>query len=282
MGLGIRLRKAVLEGGWYPRDLDELSRLLADWLPDRVEGRAFAALAPHAGWIYSGRLSALAVSSLRLSDTIAVIGGHLGAQDPMLCGYEDAFETTGGVIEADSELRAALLVELRDSGLPAPLGDEDADNSVEVILPLVKALQPHARILWLRCPPRLDSKELGAALGRAAAILGRKVTCIGSTDLTHYGPAYGFVPAGRGEDAETWVRKVNDRGFVDTLLDMNCEAALLVARKRASACSAGAAAAALAFALEAGSTEARLLGYSTSLDVRKAESFVGYAALSFS
>ena len=282
MGLGVTLRKAALEGGWYPRDGGELLRLLARWLPERVEGKAFAALAPHAGWIYSGKLSALAVASLRPSETIAVVGGHLGFRDPMLCAYEENFETTGGILETDSELRAALIVELRDSGLSAPLEDEEADNSVEVILPLVKALQPQARILWLRCPPRSDSKELGAALGRAAAFLGRKVSCIGSTDLTHYGPAYGFTPAGKGAEAEAWVRRVNDKAFVDALLDMNCESALLVARKHGSACSAGAAAAALGFALEAGATEASLLGYSTSLDVRRAESFVGYAALAFS
>jgi AmmeMemoRadiSam system protein B len=281
MKLGVTLRKAALGGGWYPRDEGELVRLLSGWLPDRTEGKAFAALAPHAGWVYSGRLSALAVASLQPSETVVVIGGHLGAQDPMLCAYEESFETTGGVLEADTELRGAFLVELRDSGLAAPLEDEDADNSVEVLLPLIKALQPQAKILWMRAPPRLDSKELGAALGRAAAFLGRKVACIGSTDLTHYGPAYGFAPAGKGPEAAAWVSKVNDKAFVDALLDMNCETALSIARKKGAACSAGAAIAAMGFALEAGATEAKLLGYSTSLEVRTADSFVGYAALAF-
>ncbi|MCX7026235.1 MAG: AmmeMemoRadiSam system protein B [Spirochaetes bacterium] len=281
MGLGAKLRKAALRGGWYPEGEGELDRLIGGWLPDRVTGKAFAALAPHAGWIFSGRLSALAVASLLPSETIVVIGGHLGSQDPMLCAYEESFETTGGLLAADAELRGALLVELRDSGLPAPLPDVEDDNSVEVLLPLIKALQPEAKVLWLRSPPRLDSKELGAALGRAAAFLGRKVSCIGSSDLTHYGPAYGFTPAGRGMDAEKWVSKTNDKAFVDALLDMNCESALLIARRTGSACSAGAAIAALGFALEAGATEAKLLGYSTSLEVRKAESFVGYAALAF-
>jgi len=281
------MRKAVLEGNWYPRDEGELKRLLFSWLSSQAvdgtpgAGKACAALAPHAGWVFSGRLSALAIASLRPSETIVVVGGHLSAQNPILCAYEENFETTGGVLKADSELRDALLVELRDSGMPAPLQDVETDNSVEVLLPLVRALHPGARILWLRCPPRLDSKELGAALGRASAFLGRKVACVGSTDLTHYGPAYGFMPAGKGAAAEAWVSKTNDKAFIDVLLEMNCEAALLVAHRKGSACSAGAAAAALGFALEAGATEAFLLGYSTSLEVRKAESFVGYAALAF-
>ena len=62
---------------------------------------------------------------------------------------------------------------------------------------------------------------------------------------------------------------------------MNGDAALSLAAKRGSACSAGAAAAAIGFALETGATEARLLAYSTSLEVRRDDSFVGYAAVAF-
>ena len=107
------------------------------------------------------------------------------------------------------------------------------------------------------------------------------MACVGSTDLTHYGPAYGFTPAGLGEKAEKWVKGTNDKAFIDALLDMNGDAVLALAAKKGSACSAGAAAAAIGFALETGSTEARLLAYSTSLEVRRDDSFVGYAAVAF-
>lgn len=281
MEAGTRLRRAELRGSWYPAAQTELERLLSEWISESSEGKALAAVAPHAGWIYSGKLAAAAVAALRPAETVAIFGGHLGGQDPVLMAFEDGFQTTGGSLEADVELREALVSELKDAGLPAPFEDAGVDNSVEVLLPLVKALQPKAKVLWLRCPPRLDSKEVGAALGRASAFLGRRVACVGSTDLTHYGPAYGFSPAGRGDGARDWVTKVNDKSFIDALLDMNCEAALLAARRKGAACSSGAAVAALGFALESGATEAHLLRYSTSLEVRQAESFVGYAALAF-
>ncbi len=281
METGEEKRKSALPYGWYPRDRADIARLLAEWKESLDIHEAKAAVSPHAGWSFSGRISALAIGSLEEAETVVVIGGHLSQASPILYAREAVFETVAGDLFADGDLLKALGEELRDSGIPAPFPDDEVDNSVEVLLPMIAQLQPKARLLWLRCPPHYGSKELGAAIGRASAMLGKKVTCVGSTDLTHYGPAYGFMPAGRGEKAEKWVKGTNDKAFIDALLDMNCEAALSHAVKKGSACSAGAAVAALSFALESGATEARLLSYATSLEIRQDDSFVGYAAIAF-
>lgn len=281
MRTGDAKRKPALPRGWYPRDKEAIARSLDEWREGLKPRAAIAAISPHAGWSFSGRISAMAVAALAEAETIVVVGGHLSQNSPILYASETSFETVMGDREADTELLKALGDELRDSGIPSPLPDTNIDNSVEVLLPMVAYIQPKAKILWLRSPPHYGAKELGTALGRASATLGKKVGCVGSTDLTHYGPAYGFMPAGRGEKAEKWVRGVNDKAFIDALLDMNCEAALAHAVKKGSACSAGAAVTALGFALEAGATEALLLEYATSLEVRPDDSFVGYAALAF-
>lgn len=282
MGEGVPKRKALLPGGWYPSDRAVVERLYAEWTEGFESRDSISSIAPHAGWTFSGFLAARAVAALAEADTIAIVGGHLSQGSPILYGIEPKFETAAGDLDADGELLGALFSELRDSGVPSPVPDEYVDNSVEVLLPLIKTGRKGARILWLRSPPNYSAKELGAALGRASNTLGKRVACVGSTDLTHYGPAYGFMPAGRGAEAEKWVRAVNDKAFIDALLDMNCETALARAVKKGSACSAGAAVTSLAFGIERGATTARLLGYSTSLDVSRAESFVGYAALAFS
>lgn len=274
-------RKEALPYGWYPRNRAAIAQALAEWTEGLETRGAAAVVSPHAGWSFSGRLSALAIAALAESETVVVVGGHLPQGSPILYARESVFETAAGDLAADAELLKALGGELRDSGIPSPVTDGYVDNSVEVLLPMVAFLQPAAKILWLRSPPHYEAKELGAALGRAASALGKKVTCVGSTDLTHYGPAYGFTPAGLGEKAERWVKGVNDKAFIDALLDMNCETALARAVKKGSACSAGAAVTALGFAIESGATEARLLGYATSLEIRRDDSFVGYAAVAF-
>ena len=125
------------------------------------------------------------------------------------------------------------------------------------------------------------SLALGEALAVASKSLGRRVACLGSSDLTHYGSDYGFSPKGRGTSAEAWVRGSNDKRFIDAILALDGKEALSRAEAERSACSPGAAAAALAFALAAGASSATLLAYATSLDVRQDDSFVGYAAIAF-
>jgi hypothetical protein len=275
-------RRLALPHGWYPRNSAEIDSLLADWTKNIETREAKAVVCPHAGWFFSGRLAALAIASLEDSETIAIIGGHLSPGSSILYAPEASFEVPGGKIEADQELLTALKAQLRDSEIEAPEPDRFADNCVEVLLPMVASLHCKARILWLRAPPRHESKELGSCLARAAQDLGRKVACVGSTDLTHYGPAYGFTPMGVGKKAERWVTGTNDKAFIEALLAMNCELALTRAVKKDAACSPGAAIAALGFALESGASSAKLLGYSTSLELRPDDSFVGYAAIAFS
>ncbi len=275
-------RSMRLPAGWYPRDAGEVARLVGAWLGDVTpEGASFASVSPHAGWAFSGDLAARSVAALRPSDTVVIVAGHLGCADPLLAAYEQSYETVQGLVDADAILFEALISELREDGIPAPERDRYADNGVETLLPLVAALQPGARALWLRCPPNFIARQLGAALMRAAAATGKTVSVVGSTDLTHYGPAYGFSPMGSGEKARAWVRNVNDRAFVAALESMNPTALLEAAVSRGAACSGGAAAAALCFALESGATEARILGRSLSCDVRPDDSFVGYCAAAF-
>jgi hypothetical protein len=105
---------------------------------------------------------------------------------------------------------------------------------------------------------------------------------IGSTDLTHYGPNYGFSPKGQGEAAERWVRDENDKPLIDQLLALDAATAVEHARANRSACCVGAAAAATAASKALGATRGELLSYATSNDVRPGgSSFVGYAGIVF-
>jgi len=220
-------------------------------------------------------LAAKTAASLSAAPTDAVIGGHLPLGARPLAARETSYETPFGPLEADLELLAAL------EGTMVLWSDEESDDSVEVLLPIISLLFPGSRALWLRAPNDAGSLELGAALFDAAVSVGRRVACLGSTDLTHYGPNYGFSPKGRGGQAEAWVRGTNDRRFVDALLALDGPEALALAEAERSACSPGAAAAALAYARAAGASRAMLLDYATSLDARRDDSFVGYAAIAF-
>lgn len=274
----MNVREPCLPLGWYPHDAGEIGRFLSEFSDPGTAKPAAAAIAPHAGWFYSGRIAAAAVSSLdRRTETVVVLGGHLSGGRPPLFAEEDAVRTPLGLLPIDDELRRVLRQDLE--------GREDRyqDNTVEVLLPMVHFFLPQAKLLWLRLPADLSAFEAGALIARTGKALGRKLAVLGSTDLTHYGENYGFSPQGRGVKALRWVEEQNDRAFIEAVEAGNPENVLERAEYDRSSCSAGAVLGALAYARTINCGPARLLAYGTSA-AAAAEvpgSFVGYAALGF-
>jgi AmmeMemoRadiSam system protein B len=270
--IGMNLRESSLPAGWYPRDPDEISRFLSGM--DR--GSAIAAIAPHAGWRFSGKIAANAASSLDANiETLVIIGGHLPAGYPVLFAMEDAVSTPLGPMPINAALRDTLIKELD--------GHEDNfhDNTVEVLLPMARYFFPSASLLWLRLPAEKSSFDAGKTIASAAGKLGCKLAVLGSTDLTHYGPNYGYTPQGTGSVALKWMKDTNDRRFIDAVLCGDTSAVLEKAEKERSSCSAGAVLGTMGFASARDAGSARLIVYGTSADAMKADSFVGYAAIAF-
>jgi len=270
------IRRRSLPPGWYPggradtlREIEAFQRRLAD-----PEATACAGVAPHAGWAFSGQIAFEVLRCFpRAAESIVVVGGHMHPGSGVVAAFEAGYETPLGIIEADLELLDALRgsVEIRE--------DPQADNTVEIQLPLVRYLFPKARCLALRAAPSPEALALGEALSAAQREAGAALAVLGSTDLTHYGRNYGFTPRGSGPQALSWVREVNDHRFIEAMVAMDLERALTTAVRERSACSAGGAAAAASFAAAQGCRQGRLLNYRTSHDVYPGESFVGYAGI---
>jgi len=272
----MRIRRRLLPSGWYPETregtLEEIESLKADLKVEPVE--VWAGLVPHAGWAYSGKAALQVFLAIKnVPETLVVVGGHLHPGAGIWAAREEGYQTPLGPIEADLKLLSFLeeRLEIKE--------DNEADNTVEIQLPFIAALFSRVRVLWLRAAPSEEAIVLGEVLAEAASHLGKKVIVIGSTDLTHYGPNYGFYPKGTGKEAVNWVKQVNDRRFLELLLKQDLKGALDDASRHYSACSAGGAVAAASFAKQLGATCAQLLCYYTSYDVMPHSSFVGYAGL---
>ena len=279
----MNFRESCLPPGWYPRNPDEISRFLSGFVSagnaNDVGAPARAAIAPHAGWFYSGKTAARAASSLdRKADTMVVLGGHLPEGYPPLFAMEDAVNTPFGGMRIDAELRETLYKKIK--GRP----DQYPDNTVEVLLPMVRFFMPNAQFLWLRLPADMASFDSGKTLAQAAKDLGRNIVVLGSTDLTHYGPNYGYTPKGIGPQALQWVKEVNDRKFIEAVESGDPAVVLERAESDLSSCSAGAVLGAMGYASAINLSPPRLLEYSTSADAvaEIPDSFVGYAAFSMS
>ncbi len=276
------LRKRSLPRGWYPADKKECQReiesFLEGWSPSLSLKTVRGGIVPHAGWYFSGRLAARVFHFLKAkgkADLIVLYGGHLGPNDLPRIVMESAWETPFGEIEIDRDFSAHLekRVNLK------PESPTSGDNTIEIQLPIVKYFFPGTKLLAIRSPSSLTAERLGEEVARLASEMGLAILSIGSTDLTHYGPNYGFVSKGIGSSALKWVRDENDRGFIDCALKMDAKGLVRHANEHESACSGGAAASAIATCKALGSEKGHLIDYYTSYDIMPDDSFVGYAGI---
>jgi AmmeMemoRadiSam system protein B len=276
-------RKRALPRGWYPADKKECQReiesYLEGWSPSPLQlSQGLGGIIPHAGWYFSGKLAARVFHTLKLKSKVELVvlyGGHLSPEDFPRAVMEEACETPLGDIEIHTDFVKSLMKRI-DVKKESPTS---GDNTIEIQLAMVKYFFPEAKLVAIRSPLSLKADVLGKEVAGVAKEVGLPILAIGSTDLTHYGPNYGFLSKGIGPASVEWVKKENDKGFIDRALKMDAEGLLKHALENDSACSAGAAISAMATSKAMGAEKGILLDYYTSYDIMPDDSFVGYAGI---
>ena len=266
----------------------QVADFLEGFTPPPLPSPVRAAVVPHAGWFFSGRVAARVFETIRQANPALEVLVLLGAVhrwrvrgasvDP-----SGAWQTPLGDLPVDASLAARLLSALPDL-LRADPAAHDVEHAIEVQCPLIRALFPDARVVPVAVPPAESAATLGEQLGALLADepAGR-VAVVASTDLTHYGERYGFSPAGAGPEARAWMRE-NDQRLIDMAAALRADTIVDETRARSNACGAGALAAAVAAARAQGVTAGRVIEYTTSYDVLPEPVFrmaVGYVGMVF-
>jgi AmmeMemoRadiSam system protein B len=293
--LKMQTRKPIVAGQFYPGQhyscVDDINECLdAGTLGESLPETIVAGIVPHAGWTFSGSLAALVFAAIKQQHekvhTFIIFGAahsYFGASPAVYGG--GIWETPLGEVAIDEELADAVLS-------VGPAGSDPnahlSEHSIEVQVPFIQYLFAGAKILPILVPPTEQAVALGTGVGEIVSRNEqKKIVCIGSTDLTHYGPRYGFVPMGTGKKALQWAQDVNDRKFIDLALKLKPEDLLTNAAKNCNACGPGAAAATVAAAKKLGSARGLLLAQTSSNEImlRKmgttSTDAVGYAAIVF-
>jgi predicted class III extradiol MEMO1 family dioxygenase len=280
----------------------------------RVAGGAgsgsLGAIVPHAGWIASGAIAGeslreLAAKMPRPPGLVVVFGAvHTPIELPLaaLDSY-DRWALPGGEARVARELGRRLV-----GGSELFAVDDRLhvrEHAVEVELPLVRAVWPDAEVLPVEVPLIDDAAEIGRHTARqveiardageisrsgggagagAGASAAPGVVFLASSDLTHYGPAYRFAPAGVGPQGLAWA-KDNDRRLLDLVTALAIDRIVPEVRQRANACGGGAIVAMLAACREFGASRAAVLRHASSFETladvhpQPPVDAVGYAAV---
>jgi AmmeMemoRadiSam system protein B len=289
----VTLREPVMADRFYPgspeacqADVELYCRLEPGDL-ESVHAPARGGIVPHAGWMCSGRVAGRVFAVLQRAaspNTIVFFGTMHRVRGRMArVQAEGQWATPLGPLDIDEGL-AREVVACSDLVTDDPEAHLD-EHSLEVQTPFIKHLFPDVRILPILMPPVPEALAIGRSIGAVLASVGYETVAIGSTDLTHYGPAYGFVPQGGGDEGFDWARDVNDRRLLDRMLGFKAEEVVPEVVRHHNACGPGAIAATMAAVERLGASRAALLVHTTSREVLQDRSFggaVGYAGVVYS
>lgn len=287
-------RKPIVASQFYPDGRDGCVTGVTECLAEapkigKLPETIVAGIVPHAGWMFSGHLAGLVFSAVKqvheMVETFVIFGAIHSYSGSSAAVYDKGgWATPLGKVAIDEQLAAEII-----KAGPAAKADCNAhssEHSIEVQLPFIQHLFAGAKILPIMVPPAGFAAQFGSDVADVIRQAGpKKIICIGSTDLTHYGPRYGFCPAGVGAEGIKWAKEVNDRDFINLALAMQADKIVENAMEKTNACGAGAAAATVAAAKQLGKTKGLLLAHTHSNEVMQhrfgqtsAES-VGYAAI---
>ena len=270
------IRERVLPSSWYPNNSPAIKVYLNEWGVGKIrDKKGVAGIVPHAGWYYSGRLAAQVIFRMSTDiDTLIIAGGHLSPRSRIHLALEEGFNVPGGIIEADTACVEFIRSQYETTD------DLYPDNTVEVQLPLVfEHWGSDIKIVWMRVPPADSVFQIASSIYDWGRKNDKKIGILGSTDLTHYGPSYGFIPAGLGPESVWWVKEENDFHIIKAMEEIELRKIIHLGVEKKAACSAGAAGLAAAWAECNGIENGLRLDYYTSYDVAPAKSFVGYCGI---
>ncbi|MFX1251242.1 MAG: AmmeMemoRadiSam system protein B [Promethearchaeota archaeon] len=253
-------------------------------LPRDIEAskeEALGVVSPHAGYVYSGMAQSHSYAALAATKTSYRSFLILGLSHR---GYFSALSLTDwktplGVLKNDQELGKALA----QTGIPIDERVHKQEHSLEVQIPFLQFIfGDSAKIVPLIVS---DDMTLFEITEKIVSVLkdfkGEKIGLIASSDFTHYGLNFGFLPF-KTREAATKMKEL-DGGAIDYLLKLDSEGFLeYIERTGATICGRKPIACLTEVCRQLGATKAELNCYYTSGDIiHDYSSAVGYASISY-
>jgi AmmeMemoRadiSam system protein B len=188
-------------------------------------------IGPHDDYVYAARVDRQ-IYPLVTAKTVVIVGvfhryRRFGAHDQMIFDSYRAWRSPDGDITV-SPLRDALVAALpKDEAVKDGVA-HDAEHSVEAIAYFLKHARPDVEIVPVLIPAasfaRLSTMAthlggaLAAAMKRQKLALGRDVAIVISTDGTHYGADFQYVPFGAGGVDALGKAMAQDRQLIESAL----------------------------------------------------------------
>ncbi|MFK7821890.1 MAG: AmmeMemoRadiSam system protein B [Planctomycetaceae bacterium] len=271
---GTKFRPPAVAGRFYPGNPAEINQQLDELFGgDQVPKSTYAAaMVPHAGWQFSGRIAADVFNRIELPKTIIVLGPkHTNAGMEWSVAPHEIWSLPSGDVASDPQLAQQLADAIPDLRLDAAA--HQAEHGCEVELPLIYRLSPRTKVVGITIgggnPERGD--QFAEGLAHVIRDMPEPPLLLISSDMNHY-----------ANDAET--RQLDELALrqIDAL---DADGLLYACRdNQISMCGVLAAAIVMKTLQRLGRlNKSERVAYATSCDVNgDATRTVGYAGILFS
>lgn len=188
------IRAPAVAGRFYPADPNELEREVRRCLGEAEPEQAVSVVvAPHAGYMYSGRIAGETYARARVpSRAVVLCPNHTGRGPRRSVTAASAWDLPGGSVTIDADLRDRIARELE---LSLDDSAHSREHSAEVQLPFLRAKNPEVAVavVCFGVLPRdecvLLGQKLAGVIRESTAGTTSDILVVASTDMSHYIPA---------------------------------------------------------------------------------------------
>jgi hypothetical protein len=244
----INVRKPAVAGAFYPADENELNKMLREFfdnapVSDKRVPRAI--IVPHAGYVYSGQVAALAYKLVKDYEKVVLLGpSHTVYLEDVVSDTHQFWETPLG------------LVSIVKNDFEKNEGAHANEHCLEVQVPFLQFVLKKFEIL----PLVVGEVDVKSVSEKVQKVLDDKTLLVVSSDLSHY-HSYDMAEILDNETIEN-IKNLNENESIDACGEFPIRILIDIAKKK--------------------NWKPKVLGYKNSGDVT-GEKFrvVGYTSIAF-
>jgi len=184
------VRPAQVAGYFYPANPDKLKKDISLMLdvtkPKEKFEKIFGIVAPHAGYVYSGKTAAHAYNLLvgKNYKRVVVISPSHSEYFPGICVFEgDAYETPLGILKVDKEFREKLLAD--DEIIFKGYEGHRREHALEVQLPFLQSVLQDFKIVPMVMGDQ-SKRNVDTLAKKLAEVSDDETLVVASSDLSHF------------------------------------------------------------------------------------------------
>jgi hypothetical protein len=200
---------AIADLGWYSKgyggtNKEELKSFVSEMIEqaesNNGSGKMIAMIVPHAGYRYSGTVAAHGFKLVSPGyDTVIIIGpSHYSGFSGASIANATHYETPLGKVRVSTKAKELL----KKDHFSTKDDAHEKEHSVEIELPFLQYQLDDFEIVPIVIGPITPAEDLQKMAESIKEIIDEETLIVVSSDFTHYGPNYQYVPFPKDEAAE--------------------------------------------------------------------------------